>query len=52
MQTLLKKLNSLNIKLNLLGEKLDINAPKGVMTRELLEEIKLKKEEIINFLKR
>ncbi|HKX85593.1 MAG TPA: amino acid adenylation domain-containing protein, partial [Flavobacterium sp.] len=52
MQTLLKKLNSLNIKLNLLGEKLDINAPKGVMTQELLEEIKLKKEEIINFLKR
>ncbi|MCL9807005.1 amino acid adenylation domain-containing protein [Flavobacterium amniphilum] len=52
MQTLLKKLNSLHIKLNLLGEKLDINAPKGVMTQELLEEIKLKKDEIIDFLKR
>ncbi len=52
MQTLLKRLNSLNIKLNLLDEKLDINAPKGVMTQELLEEIKFNKQEIINFLKR
>ncbi|WP_166924917.1 non-ribosomal peptide synthetase [Flavobacterium poyangense] len=52
MQTLLKKLNSLNIKLSLYGEKLDINAPKGVMTSELLEEIKLNKQNIIDFIKR
>ncbi len=51
MQTLLKKLRSSNIKLNLSGDKLDINAPKGVLTPELLEEIKLHKQNIIDFIK-
>jgi amino acid adenylation domain-containing protein len=51
MQTLLKKLRSSNIKLNLSGDKLDINAPKGVLTPELLEEIKLHKQKIIDFIK-
>ncbi|OXA89994.1 non-ribosomal peptide synthetase [Flavobacterium hercynium] len=52
MQVLLKKLNSLHIKLALYDGKLDIKAPKGVMTKELLEEIKLKKESIIDFIER
>ncbi|WP_281322352.1 non-ribosomal peptide synthetase [Flavobacterium aestivum] len=51
MQTLLKKLRASNIKLNLSGDKLDINAPKGVLTQELLEEIKLNKQKIIDFIK-
>ncbi|MRX40046.1 amino acid adenylation domain-containing protein [Flavobacterium sp. LC2016-23] len=51
MQTLLKKLRASNIKLNLSGDKLDINAPKGVLTNELLDEIKLHKQKIIDFIK-
>ncbi|RUT69553.1 amino acid adenylation domain-containing protein [Flavobacterium cupreum] len=51
MQTLLKKLRASNVKLNLSGDKLDINAPKGVLTNELLDEIKLHKQRIIDFIK-
>lgn len=51
MHTLLKKLRASNIKLNLSGDKLDINAPKGVLTHELLDEIKLNKQKIIDFIK-
>lgn len=52
MQNLLKKLNKINVKLNLSTEdKLDIQAPKGVMNKQLLEEIKLNKEELIKFIK-
>ncbi|TCN55434.1 amino acid adenylation domain-containing protein [Flavobacterium circumlabens] len=51
MQTLLKKLRASNIKLNLSGDKLDINAPKGVLTNELLDEIRVHKQKIIDFIK-
>ena len=50
MQTLLKKLNKFNIKIDLVNEKLDIQAPKGVMTEDLLNEIKLHKNDLIAFI--
>lgn len=50
MQTLLKKINKFNIKIDYLDEKLDIQAPKGTMTKELLDEIKLHKNELIEFI--
>nr|WP_315254431.1 non-ribosomal peptide synthetase [uncultured Flavobacterium sp.] len=50
MQTLLKKLNKSNIKIDLVDEKLDIQAPKGVMTADLLNEIKLHKNDLIEFI--
>lgn len=50
MQTLLKKINKFNIKLDYVDEKLDIQAPKGTMTKELLDEIKLHKNELIEFI--
>jgi amino acid adenylation domain-containing protein len=50
MQALLKKLNRSNIKIDLVDEKLDIQAPKGVMTEDLLNEIKLYKNDLIEFI--
>lgn len=50
MQALLKKLNDLIIKIDLVDEKLDIQAPKGVMTEDLLNEIKLHKNDLIEFI--
>ncbi|OMQ07997.1 non-ribosomal peptide synthetase [[Flexibacter] sp. ATCC 35103] len=50
MQVLLKKLNELNIKIDLVDEKLDIQAPKGIMSSDLLEEIKLHKNSLIDFI--
>ncbi|TRX33012.1 amino acid adenylation domain-containing protein [Flavobacterium sp. ZT3R18] len=51
MQLLLKKINKLNIKIDLLDDKLDIQAPKGVITDDLLNEIKLHKNDLIKFIK-
>ncbi|WP_264530520.1 non-ribosomal peptide synthetase [Flavobacterium sp. N502540] len=51
MKLLLKKLKQVNIKINLLDNgNIDIQCPKGVMTEELLNEIKSHKEELIEFL--
>ncbi|GIQ61384.1 hypothetical protein Flavo103_45190 [Flavobacterium collinsii] len=50
MKTLLKKLNELNIKIDLVGDGLDIQAPKGVVTREILNEIQLNKTKLIEFI--
>ncbi|KAA1243795.1 non-ribosomal peptide synthetase [Aquimarina sp. RZ0] len=50
MQDLLRKLNTLNITINLKGDQLDIKSPRGAMTAELLEEIKQYKKELISFL--
>ncbi|MFN6274067.1 MAG: condensation domain-containing protein, partial [Microcystis sp.] len=47
----LSYLNSLDIKLWLEGEKLRFQAPKGVMTPEIKEEIAAKKPEILDFLR-
>ncbi len=51
MQKLIKKLNSFDIYIDLIGEKLDIQAPKGAMTEDLLNEIKQHKDELIEFIK-
>ncbi len=50
MDQLIVKLKDLNIRLKLVGGKLKINAPKGVMTREIVDEIKANKEELIHML--
>ena len=47
----LSYLNSLDMKLWLEGEKLRFQAPKGVMTPEIKEEIAAKKPEILDFLR-
>ncbi|MFN6237422.1 hypothetical protein, partial [Microcystis sp.] len=44
-------LKGLEIKLWLEGEKLRFQAPKGVMTPEIKEEIAAKKPEILDFLR-
>lgn len=46
MNQLLEKLNKLNIKLSLKGDNLDIQAPKGSVTPNILEEIRSHKSEI------
>ncbi len=50
MQNLLKKLKQHQITIDVINNKLDIKAPKGVMTKELLEEIKLNKQGLIDFI--
>ncbi|MEM9822591.1 MAG: condensation domain-containing protein, partial [Bacteroidota bacterium] len=50
MQDLLKKLTKRKVRINLLDGRLDIQAPKGVMTKALLEEIKLHKSALIDFI--
>lgn len=51
MNQLLEKLNELSIKLSLKGDNLDIQAPKGSVTPNILEEIRNHKNEIVSFLK-
>ncbi len=50
MQKLFSKLNKLKISIDLVNDQLDIVAPKGVMTKELLNEIKEHKEGLIKFI--
>ncbi len=47
MQDILKKLNTLNIKIGVKGGQLDIKAPKGVMTADLIAEIKQHKDDLL-----
>lgn len=51
-EELIYKLRSLNVKVNLAGEQLDVRAPKGVMNEALMQEIRLHKDELIGFVKR
>jgi natural product biosynthesis luciferase-like monooxygenase protein/amino acid adenylation domain-containing protein len=51
MQSLLKKLHQLNIKIDLLDDKLNIQAPKGAITDDLLNEIKIHKNDLIAFIR-
>ncbi|MGB3641207.1 MAG: hypothetical protein WBA39_27045 [Rivularia sp. (in: cyanobacteria)] len=48
---LIGKVSKLDIQLQLSGEKLRINAPKGTLTTKLQEELSERKEEIIAFLR-
>ena len=50
MNDLLKKLNSKNITIDLIDNQLDIKAPKGTMTTELLSEIRTHKEALVTFM--
>ena len=49
MQLLLKKLYKSNVKIDLIDGKLDIKAPVGVITEDILNEIKFYKEDLIEF---
>ncbi|WP_212003983.1 non-ribosomal peptide synthetase [Chitinophaga sp. HK235] len=51
-EELIHKLRGLNVKVNLVGEQLDVRAPKGVMNEALMQEIRLHKEELISFVKK
>jgi len=51
MRLLLKKLKSHNVKLSVIDGELDIQAPKGVMTPSLLEEIKANKNELLTIVR-
>ncbi|MEO1515847.1 MAG: amino acid adenylation domain-containing protein [Bacteroidota bacterium] len=50
MNELISKLRQLNIKLNLVDGKLKINAPRGVVTGEIIQQIKKNKEALIHTL--
>ncbi|MEM9685288.1 MAG: amino acid adenylation domain-containing protein [Bacteroidota bacterium] len=49
-QEFIKKLSSFNIHVDVVADKLDIQAPKGIMTAELLDEIKQHKEALMAFI--
>jgi fengycin family lipopeptide synthetase D len=51
MNSLVTRLRKLHIELGLVDNKLKINAPEGVMTGELLKEIKEQKEYLIEYIK-
>lgn len=50
MNKLLSKLKKLNIAIDVIDDKLDVVAPKDIMTDELLNEIKEHKEDLIKFI--
>ncbi|BCL39536.1 non-ribosomal peptide synthetase [Nostoc sp. MS1] len=51
-ETFLSELISLDIKLTLEGDRLRCNAPQGVLTAEIREQLQTRKAEIINFLQK
>jgi tyrocidine synthetase-3 len=50
MLELYEKLEKLKVNIRLVDGKLDIHAPKGVLDKELLSEIRSNKDELINFI--
>ncbi|MDQ6531233.1 non-ribosomal peptide synthetase [Flavobacterium sp. LHD-85] len=50
MQKLLSKLINLNIIIDLVDDKLNVQSPKGIMTDALLDEIKIHKNELIELI--
>lgn len=48
---LINKLRTLDVKMNIINDRLDVQAPKGVMDNLLMEEIKLHKDALIDFIK-
>ncbi|MBL6449308.1 amino acid adenylation domain-containing protein [Fulvivirga sp. 29W222] len=52
MKNLLTKLRNKRIELTVVDGKLKVNAPTGVMTKELLEEIKGRKEELVEYIEK
>ncbi|MDU6064411.1 MAG: hypothetical protein E6Y75_04700, partial [Anaerococcus sp.] len=51
MKNFIDKLNSLGIEIWISGDKLGYRSPKGVMSKELLNEIIQNKDELIQYLK-
>ena len=49
-ENFLSHLERLNIHITLLGQELDVNAPKGILTPEIVAQIKGRKQEILNLL--
>ena len=47
---LYQKLRALNIKIRLVAGRLDISGPKGIITQDLLQEIKKNKDDLIDFI--
>ncbi|WP_342332931.1 amino acid adenylation domain-containing protein [Pedobacter sp. FW305-3-2-15-E-R2A2] len=47
---LYKRLEKLKVRIDVIDNRLDIKAPKGTIDNDLLEEIKLHKEDLINFI--
>ncbi|KAF2340431.1 TubC N-terminal docking domain-related protein, partial [Flavobacterium nitrogenifigens] len=52
MQILLKKLFQSNVNIEVIDGKLDIKAPVGVITEDILNEIKFYKKDLIDFFSR
>lgn len=50
-KTFLQKLQTLGVSLKVVDESLKINAPKGVLTKELIDEIKVNKEYLLKLIK-
>lgn len=50
-ETILQTLKTLNVKIDVVDERLDVKAPKGVLTTTLIEDIKSHKQALINFIK-
>jgi len=50
MNELISKLRQLNIKLSVVDGKLKINAPKGVVTKEIIQSIKVHKNQLLDML--
>ena len=46
---LLSKLRSLDVKISLFNNDIQINAPKGTLAQPLIDELRERKLEIINF---
>lgn len=51
MQPLLIELNKLGVKLRMEGDELKVNAPQGVMTKDLLQSLREHKQDIITLLR-
>lgn len=50
-QTILQTLKTLNVKIDVVDERLDVKAPKGALTATLIEDIKSNKQALIDFIK-
>jgi len=50
-QTILHTLKTLNVKIDVVDERLDVKAPKGALTATLIEDIKSHKQALIDFIK-
>lgn len=50
-QTILQTLKTLNVKIDVVDERLDVKAPKGALTATLIEDIKSHKQALIDFIK-